>query len=104
MNFATKLEVEAGDPVTLISTTMYGAMSITNFTVSGTVKFGATALDRGGMVADINSIRMALDMQDATGEILGYLPDGEYDDLQAGAISAAFNEKYSDPSKMNSPL
>ncbi|MEN8202989.1 MAG: FtsX-like permease family protein [Bacteroidota bacterium] len=92
--FATKLEVKPGDPVTLISTTMYGAMSITNFTVSGTVKFGSVALDRGGMIADINSIRAALDMQDATGEILGYLPDGEYDDFQAASISAAFNEKY----------
>jgi len=92
--FATKLEVSPGGQVTLISTTMYGAMSITNFTVCGTIKFGSTALDRGGMVADINSIRMALDMQDATGEILGYLPEGDYDDLQASAISAAFNEKY----------
>lgn len=102
--FASKLEVEPGDPVTLISTTMFGAMSITNFSVCGTVKFGSTALDRGGIVADINSIRMALDMQDATGEILGFLPDGEYDDLQAGAIAAAFNEKYSDPSDEFSPV
>jgi putative ABC transport system permease protein len=102
--FATKLEVEPGDEVTLISTTMYGAMSITNFTVSGTLKFGAAALDRGGMVADINSIRMALDMQDATGEILGYLPSEEYDDLQASAISAAFNERYSDPEDEFSPI
>jgi putative ABC transport system permease protein len=102
--FASKLEVEPGDAVTLISTTMYGAMSITNFTVSGTIKFGATALDRGGMVADISSIRMALDMQDATGEILGFLPDGEYDDLQAAAISASFNEKHSDPSDEFSPV
>ncbi|MEA3462172.1 MAG: FtsX-like permease family protein [Bacteroidota bacterium] len=102
--FAYKLEVEPGDQVTLISTTMYGAMSITNFTVCGTIKFGATALDRGGMVADINSIRLALDMQDATGEILGFLPDGEYDDLQAGAISLAFNDKYTDPSDEFSPV
>ncbi len=93
--FATKLELEPGDPVTLIGTTMYGAMSITNFTVSGTIKFGAAALDRGGMVADINSVRMALDMQDATGEILGYLPEGEYDELQANAVAGSFNEKYS---------
>jgi len=93
--FANKLEVGPGDQVTLISTTMYGAMSISNFTVCGTIKFGATALDRGGMVADISSIRMALDMQDATGEILGYLPEGDYDDLQASTISASFNEKYS---------
>ena len=102
--FATKLEVEPGDAVTLISTTMYGAMSITNFTVSGTIKFGAAALDRGGMVADINSIRMALDMQGATGEILGYMPSGEYDDLQAASMSATFNDKYSDPDDEFSPV
>lgn len=102
--FATKLEVEPGDQVTLISTTMYGAMSITNFTVCGTVKFGATALDRGGMVADISSIRMALDMQDATGEILGYLPDEEYDNLQAAAIASSFNEEYHDPGNEFSPV
>ena len=102
--FATKLEVEPGDQVTLISTTMYGAMSITNFDVCGTIKFGATALDRSGVVADINSIRMALDMQDATGEILGYLPEGEYDDLQAGSISTTFNDKYNDVSDEFSPL
>ena len=102
--FATKLEVEPGDQVTLISTTMYGAMSITNFKVCGTLKFGAPALDRGGMVADINSIRMALDMQDATGEILGYLPDEQYDDLQAGAIASTFTEKYNDPEDEFSPI
>jgi len=93
--FATKLEVEPGDQVTLISNTMFGAMSITNFRVCGTVKFGATVLDRGGMVADISSIRMALDMQDACGEILGYLPGDEYNDEQANAVAASFNEKYS---------
>ena len=102
--FASKLEVEPGDAVTLITTTMFGAMSITNFTVSGTVKFGAAALDRGGIVADISSIRMALDMQDATGEILGYLPGGEYDDLKAAAMVASYNEKYSNPEDEFSPV
>ena len=103
-DFANKLEVEPGDAITLISTTMFGAMSITNFTVSGTVKFGAAALDRGGMVADISSIRNALDMQDATGEILGYLPSGEYDDLLANSMAAAFNEKYRDEEDEFSPV
>jgi len=103
-DFAKKLEVQPGDPVTLISTTMFGAMSITNFTVCGTVKFGAAALDRGGMVADINSVRMALDMEDATGEILGFLPGGEYDDVKATEISAAFNQQYQDPADEFSPI
>lgn len=102
--FAKKLEVEPGDAVTLISTTMYGAMSITNFLVSGTIKFGAAALDRGGMVADISSIRNALDMQDATGEILGYLPSGEYDDLLTASMSADFNSKYSQAEDEFSPV
>ena len=102
--FATKLEVEPGDMVTLITSTMYGAMSITNFTVSGTLKFGAAALDRGGIVADISGIRQALDMTDATSEILGYLPGGDYDNEQAYAIVSTFNEKYSDPAEEFSPL
>lgn len=102
--FAEKLEVGPGDNVTLISSTMFGAMSITNFTVSGTIKFGATILDRGGMIADISGIRQALDMQDATGEILGYLPSGDYDDLEANSIATAFNEKHSDAQDEFSPV
>ena len=102
--FADKLEVEPGDVVTLISSTMYGAMSITNFTVSGTIHFGTPALDRGGMVADIGGIRQALDMMDATGEILGYLPTGEYDDQQAASISATFNEKHGNLQDEFSPV
>lgn len=93
--FAEKLQVGLGDDITLISSTMYGAMSITNFTVSGTVKFGVSMLDRSGMIADISGIRQALDMEDATGEILGYLPSGEYSDEEANAIKESFNEKYS---------
>jgi putative ABC transport system permease protein len=103
-DFATKLEVGIGDEVTMIGSTMYGAMSITNFIVCGTIKFGTGALDRGGMIADISGIRQALDMQDATGEILGYLPTGEYDDLETSAISATFNEKYNQPQDEFSPV
>ncbi|MCK5137213.1 MAG: FtsX-like permease family protein [Bacteroidales bacterium] len=102
--FAEKLEVVPGDNITLISSTMYGAMSITNFMVSGTIKFGAAMLDRGGMIADISGIRQALDMQDATGEILGYLPSGEYDDFEAAFIASTFNEKYSDTQDEFSPV
>ena len=102
--FAEKLEVVPGDNITLISATMYGAMSITNFTVSGTVIFGAAVLDRSGTIADINGIRQALDMEDATAEILGYLPSGDYDDLEAHAITVSFNEKYGDMQDEFSPV
>jgi putative ABC transport system permease protein len=102
-DFSIKMKVNPGDQVTLIGSTMYGSMSITNFTVSGTIKFGVMALDRGGIIADINGVRGALDMQDATSEILGYFPDNVYDDEEAIALSAAFNEIYSDPADTFSP-
>lgn len=102
-DFATKMKVEPGDQVTLIGSTMYGAMSITNFTVAGTIKFGVMVLDRGGIIADISGIREALDMQDATSEILGYFPDNIYNDEAAIALSAAFNKKFSDELDAFSP-
>ncbi|RPI45245.1 MAG: FtsX-like permease family protein, partial [Bacteroidetes bacterium] len=102
--FASKLEVEPGDEITLITSTMYGAMSIANFRVSGTVRFGAAALDRAGIVADISGIRQALDMTDATSEILGYLTGGDYDNEQAMAIATGFNEKYTGSDDEFSPV
>jgi putative ABC transport system permease protein len=102
--FASRLEVGPGDQVTLITSTMYGAMSITNFTVCGTIKFGVGALDRGGIVADISGLRYALDMQDATGEILGYFPGGDYPDEKAIALAENFNETYSDQQDKFSPV
>ena len=102
--FAGKLKVGPGDQVTLISSTMYGAMSITNFTVSGTIRFGVNALARGGIVADINGIRRALDMQNAAGEILGYLPGSEYDNEEAVSLTSTFNRQFSDPGERFSPV
>ncbi len=102
--FAGKLKVGPGDKVTLISSTMYGAMSITNFTVSGTIRFGVNVLDRGGIVADISGIRRALDMQNAAGEILGYQPDFEYDNKEAVSLSGTFNRKFPDPGDRFSPV
>ena len=102
--FSQRLKVNPGDPVTLITSTMYGAMSITNFTVAGTIDFGVSMLDRGGIVADISGIRMALDMQDAAGEILGFFEDGVYIDEKAVAFSDEYNKLYTDVGDMFSPV
>ena len=102
--FSQKLEVNPGDPVTLITSTMYGSMSITNFTVAGTIRFGAPVLDKGGILADISGIRPALDMQDAVGEILGYFKDGVYEDEYAISFSEEFNRAFSDPEDSFSPV
>lgn len=101
---AGKLEVGPGDQVTLITSTMYGAMSIQNFIVSGTIEFGVQFMDRSGMIADISGIQIAMDMYDACGEILGYLDLPHYDDIIALNVETAFNEKYSDPDDEFSPV
>ena len=102
--FADKLEVSPGDQVTLISSTMYGGMAIYNFTVTGTVKFGSALLDKGGVVADISGIQEALNMENAAGEILGYLDSKVYDDEKAILIENAFEKKFSNPDDEYSPV
>lgn len=77
--FAEKLKVKPGDPVTLVGSTMLGGMAFYNFIVAGTVRFGTSILDRGALIADITDVRMALDMEDATSEILGYFKTNQYD-------------------------
>jgi len=92
--FATRLGISLGETATLIGSTMYGSMAAANFTVVGTVKFGITALDRGAMVADIKDIQIALDMEDAAGEILGFFDDLVYREEEAGITALNFNAKY----------
>ncbi len=90
---AKKLDIKLGDTITFFGTTMYGSMTFKNFTVSGTISFGSNALDRGGIIVDLQDARQALDMQDATGELLGYFGDGQYDDEKAQQIAQHFNQQ-----------
>jgi len=102
--FSQKLKVDPGDTITLISSTMFGSMSFSNYTVSGTINFGTKVLDKGAVIMDISDARMALDMQDAVGEILGYLDTDYYSDEKATKVAANFNEKYSDSEDEFAPV
>ncbi len=93
-SFARKLGAGPGSKVTFIGTTMYGEMSICNFTVSGTIRFGISALDRGSVIMDLDDARTALDMKDACNEILGFTDVDYYDDTKASALMTSFNEKH----------
>ena len=93
-NLAQKLEVQLGETATLLSSTMYGSMTMYNFTVVGTIRFGVLAMDRGAMIADITDIQQALDMVDASGEILGYLENRVYNEERAAVIVDNFNADY----------
>lgn len=101
---ALKLGVEPGDRATLLGSTMYGSMAMHNFIVSGTLTFGMQAMDRGAMIADINDIQLALDMENAAGAILGFLPNNYYDIELAEEIKQKFNKSYTDPDDEFSPI
>jgi len=88
---ARRLHIDLGQTVTIITTSMYGSLTTFNLTVSGTIRFGVAAMDRGLIFADINDIRNGLDMTDAAGEIVGFFNDGRYWPTEADRIAGAFN-------------
>ncbi|WP_339716297.1 ABC transporter permease [Cyclobacterium amurskyense] len=94
--FASKLNLKIGDEVTYFGTTMNGSMTFQNFIISGTIRFGLAAMDRGAILLDITAAQEMLDMEDGTGEILGFYNNGVYDDKAAIALETAFNEKMKD--------
>jgi putative ABC transport system permease protein len=103
-NFSQKLGVNPGEEITLIGSTMNGGMAIYNFKVAGTVRFGSTGMDRGTLVADITDVQLALDMEDAVGEILGYFPEGYYDDALALPVTESFKLNYPDSGDEYAPV
>ena len=103
-DFAQRLDIGIGERATLISSTMYGGMVITNFTIVGTIRFGIAAMDRGAMIADLQDIQVALDMDNAAGEILGFFDDFVYRNTVSEAIKSSFNDKHDDESDDFSPI
>jgi len=101
--FATRYHVAVGDSFTYFGTTMNGSMAFKTFVVSGTVRFGTSIMDRGAMIIDLSDARLALDMDDAAGEILGYLPENLYDEDLAKNVETVFNAKHSNPKDEFSP-
>jgi putative ABC transport system permease protein len=101
---ARRLGLEPGGRVTLIGSTMYGSMSMVNLTVAGTIRFGIRAMDRTGLIADLADVRKALDMEDASGEILGLFRNGIYVSERAKSLARAFNARPADPADAFRPL
>jgi putative ABC transport system permease protein len=102
--FSRQLDVEPGETATLISSTMYGSMSTYNFKVVGMIRFGISAMDRGAMIADLEDVQLALDMEDAAGEVLGFFDDDLYRDREAQTMASRFNELFSEPGDEFSPV
>ncbi len=103
-SFAQKLGLGIGETATLISSTMYGSMTLHNFKVAGTIRFGILAMDRSTIIADINDVRAALDMTDAASEIVGFTRDMVYADAAMAKLAQGFNEEYVNTGDEFSPV
>ncbi|MGJ3236943.1 ABC transporter permease [Marivirga sp.] len=93
-DFSEKLDIEIGDEITYVGSTMYGSMAFQNFIVSGTVHFGTAGFDRGAVVMDISDAQTLLDMDNGATEILGYFESGQYESEKAFEITNEFNQKH----------
>lgn len=92
--FADKLGAKIGDELTFMGSTMNGSMAFAEFVISGTVRFGVAAMDKGMFMIDFTDAQQILDMENGTGEILGFYKDDVFLQDQTAKMSAAFNKKY----------
>ncbi len=101
---AKNLGLSIGEEITLISSTMFSAMTIQNFKMSGVIKFGTQALDKTAILLDITAARDFLNMENTASEILGFLPKYRYHEEKLQKISAEFNRKFSQKEDEFSPI
>lgn len=102
--FAKKMDINIGGTVTLIGSTMHGAMAIHSFKVAGTVYFGMVAMDRGTIIADIGDVQFALDMPDGASEIVGYSKDMLYSNDPMMKLAQRFNKEFTREDDEFSPI
>lgn len=91
VTLAQRLSIKPGDRFTLIGSDAFGSMAMANFVVSGTIRFGTEALDRAMVICQLADVQQWLQMDDAATEVLGFLPNGFYDDNRALSIVNTFN-------------
>ncbi len=103
-SFAQKLGIKIKDKVTFIGSTMFGELSIYNYSVAGTIRYGIASLDRGSIIMDISDARKALDMEGACNEILGFTGTDYYDDAKATEVMASFNKKHPENQDQFAPV
>ena len=103
-DYATKLNISPGEKITFFGTTMEGSMVFQSFEMSGTVRFGSPLMDKGTFIIDISDAQNMLDMENGTGELLGYFKDNRYDDQKALIISENFNTKFNESKDEYAPM
>jgi putative ABC transport system permease protein len=102
--FAKNLGVFVGETATLFGSTIDESMSMTNFKISGLIRFGIMAMDRSFVIMDISAAQEAINLLDGASEILGFSQDGIYSTELTYPLINNFNEMFSDSTNEFSPL
>ena len=103
-NYATKLNISPGEKITFFGSTMEGSMVFQSYEMTGTVEFGSPSMDKGTFIIDIRDAQNMLDMENGTGELLGYFKDDKYDDQKALVIAENFNAKFQESKDEYAPV
>ena len=101
---ANRLGLKIGESVTFIGSTMHGAFTTYNFLISGTFSLNIGPVDKEMMLVDISGARLALDMENAASEILGYTHSLYYEDKDAVAMRHEYNAIQRDSTDIFSPI
>ena len=101
---ANRLGIKIGESVTFIGSTMNGAFTTYNFVVVGTFSLNMGPVDKEMMLVDISGARLALDMENAASEILGYTHSLYYEDEDAVSMRQKYNLAHSDSTDIFSPI
>jgi putative ABC transport system permease protein len=67
-----RLDISPGSTVTFVGSTMHGGFTTYNYFVSGIFDLNMGPIDKDMMLVDLEGARLALDMNNAASEILGY--------------------------------
>jgi len=101
---ADQLNIQAGEQVTFIGSTMDNAFTTYNFTIIGTFNLRKGQTDKQMMLVDLSGARAALDMDNAASAIFGFAHSLYYDDEAAVALRSKYNEIHSDSLDIFSPF
>jgi len=101
---AKRLNVNPGNIVTFIGSTMDGAFSTYNFLVSGIFNLNLGPIDKDMMIVDIKGAEIALDMKNAASEILGYEKDLFFDDKETVLMRSEYNIQFCDTTDVYRPF
>tara|TARA_B110000263_G_scaffold44481_1_gene36438 strand:- start:2084 stop:3367 length:1284 start_codon:yes stop_codon:yes gene_type:complete len=101
---AERLNVNPGNIVTFVGSTMDGAFSTYNFLVSGIFNLNLGPIDKDMMIVDIKGAEITLDMKNAASEILGYEKDLFFDDKETVLMRTEYNTQFSDTTDVYRPF